>query len=264
MVNHLLAMNPGTAGMPIDGIATKEPAFGLDAYWIKENQKDQAQNLGYTVVDLQTVVTTHLSETIKRHAHELLGRQETQTLIDHLAEYSPKVVEDLVPAILPLGSIQKVLQNLLEEKVSVRDLLSIMECLAEYGNAIKHPSPLTELVRQAVGRTIVQPYLNERGELAVMVLNPELEHKLNESIQNKDAESYLVLDPAYAQKVLESINKTIQGSAFSIQPILLVNANLRLPLRRVLERVLPNLVLISQSEIPPQVAVVTVGAVGAV
>lgn len=262
MLNHLLAMNPGTAVGEVEGVPTKEPAFGLDAYWISEAQKEEAQNLGYTVVNLQTVVTTHLSEIIKRYAHELLGRQEVQRLIDNLAETYPKIVEDLIPGILPLGTVQKVLQNLLSERISIRDLLSILEGLAEHGHATKEPGLLTELVRQSIARVIAQPYMNERNELAVITLNPDLERLLTESIQQTEAGSFVVLDPDRAQALVDRLNTAIESSAFAIQPILLVNPNLRLPLRRLIEKVLPNLVILSQAEIPNHVFVVTVGVVG--
>ena len=261
MLNHMLAMNPGTAMGEIEGVLTKEPAFGLDAYWIKENRRDEAQNLGYTVVDLQTVVTTHLSEIIKRHAHELLGRQETQQLVDNLAEAYPKIVEDLIPTILPLGTVQKVLQNLLSERVSIRDLLSILEGLAEHGQATKDPSFLTEFVRQTIGRTIANPYLSERNELAIMTLNPDLERKLTEAIQQTESGNFIVFDPNKAQRFADNLQNAIESSAFAIQPILMVNPSLRLPLRRLVEKVVPNLVILSQSEIPAHVQVITVGVV---
>ncbi|MDJ0840414.1 MAG: flagellar biosynthesis protein FlhA [Acidobacteriota bacterium] len=262
MLNHLLAMNPGTAVGAIEGVPTKEPAFGLDAFWINEAQRDEAQNLGYTVVNLQTVVTTHLSELIKRFAHELLGRQETQKLIDNLAESYPKIVEDLIPNILPLGVVQKVLQNLLSERISIRDLLSIMEALAEHGQVSKEPGLLTELVRQSISRAVIQPYVNERNELAIISFNPELERLLTEAVQQTEAGSYVVLDPNQAQQLVDRLHNAIESSAFAIQPILLVNPGLRLPLRRLLEKVLPNLVILSQAEIPSHVNVVTVGVVG--
>lgn len=264
MLNHFLAMNPGTAIGEVEGIATREPAFGLDAYWIKENLKDEAQNLGYTVVDLQTVVTTHLSEIIKRHANELLGRQETQGLLDNLAETYPKIVEDLIPGILPLGTVQKVLQNLLSERISVRDLLSILEALAEHGLTTKDSGYLTDLVRQSIGRVIVQPYLNDRGELAVISLNPGLERFLTESVQQTDSGNYLVVPPDKAQRFVDRLNQAIQSSAFAMQPIVLVNPGLRRPLRQLIEKVLPNLLIFSQAEIPPQVNVITIGVVGEV
>ncbi len=261
MLNHLLAMNPGTAIGEIDGVLTREPAFGLDAYWISEAQREEAQNLGYTVVDLQTVVTTHLSEIIKRHAHELLGRQETQKLLDNLAESHNKIVEDLVPNIMPLGTVQRVLQNLLAERVSVRDLLSILESLAEYGMATKDPSILTELARQSVGRTIVQPYLSDRNELAIIALNPDLERYLTESITHTDTGNYVVIDPNKAQIFVDRLHQAIESSAFAMQPILMVNPSLRLPLRRLIEKILPNLVILSQGEVPANVTLVTVGVV---
>lgn len=261
MLNHLLAMNPGTAIGELDGVLTQEPAFGLDAYWILEGVREEAQNLGYTVVDLQTVVTTHLSEIIKRYAYELLGRQETQKLIENLAESHPKIVEDLIPNIIQLGTVQRVLQNLLAERVTVRDLLSILEALAEHGVSTKDPNILTELARQSLGRSIVQPYLNERGELAIIALNPDLERFLTESITQTDTGNYVVIDPNKAQIFVERLHQAIESSAFAMQPILLVNPSLRLPLRKLIEKVLPNLVLLSQGEIPANVTLVTVGVV---
>ena len=261
MLHHLLAMNPGTAIGELDGVLTREPAFGLDAYWIKEAQREEAQNLGYTVVDLQTVVTTHLSEIIKRHSYELLGRQETQSLIDNIAETYPKIVEDLIPGIMPLGTVQRVLQNLLSERVSIRDLLSILEALAEHGLSTKDPSFLTELTRQSIGRTIVYPWMNERNELAIMTLNPELERAMTEAIQQTESGSYLAMDPNRAQGFVDSLQNAINSSAFAMQPILMVNPSLRGPLRRLIEKIVPNLVILSQSEIPATAQVITVGVV---
>ncbi|PIE03075.1 MAG: flagellar biosynthesis protein FlhA [Acidobacteria bacterium] len=260
--NHHLAMNPGTATSEIEGIPTKEPAFGLDAYWIKESQKDQANIMGYTVVDLQTVVTTHISEMIKSHAHELLGRQETQALLNNLAETYPKIVEDLIPAILPLGTVQKVLKNLLIERVSIRDLLSILETLAEYGLTTQDATILTELVRQQIGRNIVQPFTTEQDEIHIISLSPEVEQLLTESYQQSESGNYIALEPQMAQRFLDRLQNTISNSAFAIQPILLVNANLRQPLRKLLERILPNLVILSHNEIPSHLNIITVGVVG--
>jgi len=262
MTGHCLAMNPGTATKAIEGTPTKEPAFGLEAYWIKEGAREFAQNLGYTVVDLPTVITTHLSETIKRHSHELLGRQETQALLDHLAESFPKVVEDLIPTILPLGTVQKVLQNLLVERVSIRDLLTILECLAEHGLQVRDGASLTELVRQAIGRTVVQPYLGETQELAAMVLAPDLEAQLHQALRSGDQGTFLALPPQAGQALLEQIQRAIEASAFSLQPVLLVSPGIRPALRRLLERVLPSLVILSQAEVPSQISILTVGVVG--
>jgi len=260
--NHHLAMNPGTATSEIEGIPTKEPAFGLDAYWIKESQKDQANLIGYTVVDLQTVVTTHISEMIKAHAHELLGRQETQALLNSLAENYPKIVEDLIPAILPLGTVQKVLKNLLQERVSIRDLLTILETLAEFGPTTQDATILTELVRQNIGRNIVQPFMTEQGEIHIITLSPDVEHMMTENLQQSNAGNYIALEPQLAQKFLERLQTTIANSAFAIQPILLVSANLRQPTRKLLERILPSLVVLSHNEVPPHLNIITVGVVG--
>ncbi len=195
-------------------------------------------------------------------AHELVGRQEVQKLIDNLAETYPKIVEDLIPTILPLGTVQKVLQNLVAERISVRDLLSILEALAEYGLITKDPGMLTELTRQAISRYVVQPYINDNNELHIISLSTDLERVLSECTQQTDSGNYIVLDPKQASLLVDRLQGAIQSSAFAIQPILMVNPNLRLPLRNLIGKVLPQLVLLSQSEIPAHVNVITVGVVG--
>jgi flagellar biosynthesis protein FlhA len=260
--NHFLAMNPGTATVEIDGIPTKEPAFGLDAFWIKDEDKDKASLSGYTVVDLQTVVATHLGEVIKSHAASLLGRQEVQNLIQNLADTFPKIVEDLIPGILPLGVVQKVLQNLLQERVSIRDLLSVLEALAETGLSTKDPTLLTEMVRQRVGRAIVSPLLDEQGHLQVLSLGGKMDRQLHEALQTQDHQVYLAPDPQLAQQFFDQLQVAIAQSLFTTQPVLLVGGNLRQPLFQLLQRFFPSLMVLSHQEVPLDIQVQTIGVVG--
>ncbi|MDJ0837108.1 MAG: flagellar biosynthesis protein FlhA [Acidobacteriota bacterium] len=261
MLKHLLAINPGAAVGELDGVFTKEPAFGLDGYWISESQEEHAQSLGYTVVNLQTVIITHLSEIIKRHYHKLLGRQETHFLIENLARTHPKIVEDLIPNILPLGTVQKVLQNLLAERVSIRDLLSILESLAEHGVEEKDSWMLSELVRRDIARTITNPYLNEDGDLHVMTLNSDLEGTLSNAIRQSGSEFLVILDSKMSQLLVDQLHSVIASSSFGIQLVLLVSPALRRPLRKLVEKVLPDLVILSQAEIANDINVVMIGEI---
>lgn len=256
-----LAMNPGTATEPIQGQATTEPAFGLPAYWIPESQRDRAQLLGYTVVDGPTVLTTHLSELIKQQAPELLGRPEVQQLLDALKEQSPKLVEELVPSVIPVGTLQRVLQNLLRERVSIRDLGRILEATAEAVSLTRDPVLLTEYVRQHLGRTLTAPHLTEQNELGVLVLDPALEQTLQGGIESSDRGSFLALAPERIQEILTRIATGITQLLPGAQPVLLTNPIVRPHLRRLLERSLPHLVVLSHSEIPPDVRVVHLGTV---
>ena len=256
-----LAMNPGTATEEIEGTATTEPAFGLPAYWIQENQRDHAQLLGYTVVDGPTVLTTHLSEIIKQQAPELLGRPEVQNLLDALKEQSPKLVEELVPNVVPVTALQKVLQNLLRERVSVRDLGRILEAVADAAGITRDPVMLTEYVRQHLGRALTSPHLSEQNELGVLVLDPELEQALQGGIESTDRGSFLALEPTRIQELLNRIASGISNLLPGAQPVLLTNPVVRPHLRRLLERTLPHLVVLSHSEIPTDVRVVNLGTV---
>ena len=199
MLGRLLAMNPGNTEKEIDGIQTKEPTFGLPAVWISTSGKQEAQMAGYTVVDPSTVITTHIKETIKRHASELLGRQETQALIDKFKESNPKVIEELIPDVLSLGKVQKVLQNLLKEQVSIRDLRTILEQLADYGPTTQDTDILTEYVRQAMARPITKQFQSEDGSLSVMTLDRQLEELIQSSIQKTEVASFLALEPTIAE-----------------------------------------------------------------
>lgn len=261
MPGLFLAMNPGTATEEIQGQPTTEPAFGLPAYWIPDAQRDRAQLLGYTVVDGPTVLTTHLSELVKQQAPELLGRPEVQQLLDTLKEQSPRLVEELVPTVVPVGSLQRVLQNLLRERVSIRDLGRILEAAAEAATLTRDPVLLTEYVRQHLGRTLTAPHLSEQNELGVLVLDPTLEQALQGGIESSERGSFLALAPDRIQELLTRIATGIAQLLPGAQPVLLTNPMVRPHLRRLLERTLPHLVVLSHSEIPSDVRVVNLGTV---
>ena len=264
MLNHFLAMDPGTVEEKITtGIPAKEPVFGLPALWIPERDREKAQFAGYTIVDAASIIATHLSEIIKNFAHELLGRQETQNLLDNLAQHYPKAVEELVPKVLTLGGVQRVLQNLLREGVSIRDLLSIVEILADYAPLTKDPEVLTEYVRQKLARTICRPYQSPEGILTVMSPEPKLEEWISEAIQHTEQGTYLALEPRLAQKILLKIKESsekfqIQG----LQPIILCSPIIRSHLKKLTERYLPRLVVLSHNEIAENIQIQSLGVIG--
>jgi flagellar biosynthesis protein FlhA len=250
MVSHLMAMDPGEVVQKVDGIPTKEPAFDLPALWIPEKKRDEAKYAGYTVVDNTAIVATHLTELIRRHAYELLGRQEVQNLLDNLARTNPKPVEELTPALLSVGMIQKVLQNLLKEGVSIRNLLTIVETLADYAPATKDCDLLTEYVRQKLARAIVSPHIREDGMLNVVTLDQNVEDVLLRSVQHTEHGSYLSVDPKVAGSIMESVNKeTEKVMAKGLHPIILCSPQLRRHFRRMIEQFAPSLMVLSHSEL---------------
>jgi len=263
MMGRLLAMNPGNTEKEIDGIATQEPTFGLPAVWIPTSAKQEAQMAGYTVVDPATVITTHIKETVKRHAHELLGRQEAQALLDKFKESNPKVVEELIPNLLTLGRVQKVLQNLLKEQISVRDLRTILEQLADFAPTTHDPDLLTEYVRQALARPITKQYQSSDGTLSVMTLDRGIEDIIEGSIQRSETSSFLALEPGLAEKLLARLKDTMETLAPRLEtsPVLLASPSIRLHLRRFTERFLPDLVILSHSEVTPSVQIKTLKVV---
>ena len=263
MAGRLLAMNPGTIETEIDGIQTKEPTFGLPAVWISTSDKQKAQMAGYTVVDSSTVVTTHIKETIKRHASELLGRQETQSLIDKFKESNPKVIEELIPDVLSLGKVQKVLQNLLKEQISIRDLRTILEQLADYGPTTKDTDILTEYVRQALARPITKQFQSTDGSLSVVTLNREVEELIHSSIQKTELASFLALEPTVAEKLLIKLQEAVEAITPQMEtsPVLLASPGIRHHLRKFVERFIPDLAVLSHSEIIPSVQIKTLKVV---
>ena len=263
MMGRILAMNPGTTERELDGIKTTEPTFGLPAVWIPSNKKQEAQMAGFTVVDPATVITTHIKETIKRHAPELLGRQETQALLDKFKETNPKVVEELIPNLLPLGKVQKVLQNRLKEKISIRDLRTILEQLSDYASLTQDADVLTEYVRQSLARPITKQYQSADGTLSVLTLDRGIEDIIEGSIQKSETSAYLALEPNTAEKFLTKLRSMIETITPTLEtsPVLLASPGLRMHIRKFTERFLPDLAIISHSEVAPSVQIKTIGVV---
>jgi flagellar biosynthesis protein FlhA len=256
MTGHVLAIDPGTAEKGLEGISTKEPCYGLPALWVADAKREQAQLMGYTVVDLASVITTHLTELIRSHAHELLGRQETQALLDRMAKVAPKVVEELIPQAISLGGLVRVLGNLLRERVPIRDLRTILETVADYAPATKDTDALTEYVRQALARTITHQHLGPDGTLTVISLEPTLDRQLSEAIQTHPQGSYLSIAPSLAQRVQGAIKQAAERAVTrGVQPVLLCSPPLRPHLRRLIERGLATLTVLSLNEVEGQVRV---------
>jgi flagellar biosynthesis protein FlhA len=256
MANYYLAMNPNANDEKIDGIATREPTYGLPALWIKEDVKENALAKGFTVVDLATVLTTHLSEIIKRHCHELLGRQDVQQLLDAVKETHPKVVEELVPNLLPLGGVVQVLQNLLREQVPIRDLLTILETLADWSPATKDLDILTEHVRHALRRSITKMHLTPDGNIAAITLGHSLESLISESLQQTDHGSFLSLDPANVQQLMNNLAASLEKmSALNYQPVVMCSAQIRYHVKRLIDRFMPHITVLSYDEILSKVEI---------
>jgi flagellar biosynthesis protein FlhA len=262
MMGYLMALNPGEVKKTIEGIPTKEPVFGLPALWVPEKRKEEAHFSGYTVVDISTIMATHLTEILKGHADELLGRQDVQKLLDRLAQNYPKAVEELTPNNLALGVVQRVLQNLLRERVSIRDLLTIVETLADYGPVTKDPDVLTEYVRQKLSRSIVKQFETPEGTLPVIALDPRIEDLLREKLVRGEQGSYLALEPGVAQKILTSIHQTLDRvTHLNYQPVILCSPGVRRHLKKLLDRFLPQVAVLSHSELTSQTKIQSLGTV---
>ncbi|PIP90044.1 MAG: flagellar biosynthesis protein FlhA [Bdellovibrionales bacterium CG12_big_fil_rev_8_21_14_0_65_38_15] len=262
MSDHFMAMDPGSVIEKMDGIETVEPVFGLPAVWITEDQRDDAQYNGYTVVDLSTVVATHLTEILKTNLHELFGRQELVRVLDNFKEHYPKVVADLVPDILPLGIVLKVIQNLLKEGVSVRDLRTILESLAEYGGTTKDPDSLTENVRQSLYRTITESIRSEQGDIPIFTLDRKIEESIAGNIIQDGANQQLSLDPKITQSILASLNEKIEeATGMGEKMVVLCSPVIRHHFKRLTEKFIPNLVVISHNELSPDTHIRSLGTV---
>lgn len=258
----LLAMDPGQVSERIDGILTKEPAFGLDAVWISHTNRDRAELAGYTVVDLPTVMATHVTEMIRTHAHELLGRQEASQLIENFKKTHPKVIEDLIPDALSLGGVVKVLQNLLKEQVSIRDLLTIFETLADEAGRTKDLDLLTESVRKHLSRSITAKYTSEDGSVTVMTFDSKLEELVANALLQTEQGVQLVMDPQSASKMISNIAQQIESHPeIASQPILLTSPTVRRHIFKLVTRFIPQLIVLSHNEISSDVKVQSVANV---
>ncbi|NLJ80636.1 MAG: flagellar biosynthesis protein FlhA [Firmicutes bacterium] len=259
MVNHYLAMDAGGVSETIPGIPTKEPAFGLDALWIDSSQRERAEYAGYTVVDPPAVLATHLTEAIKEHAPELLGRQEVKELLDGIREDYSAVVEELVPQLLSMGEVQKVLQNLLAEGIPIRNLITILETLADMAPVTQDPDYLTEYVREALARQISQMYL-EKDELLVLTLSAEWEEAIQDGIEHTERGVSVSLDPRLLQNLYQKLGQALEEHVLPY-PVVLVSPGIRMALKRLTERAIPRLIILSYNEISPDIQVRTVGTV---
>ncbi len=259
---YYLAMDPSGQVQDVPGIPTKEPTFGLSAWWVPASERERLEMAGFTVVDLSTVLVTHLTEFIKANAHVLLGRQEVKELLEAVKEKDPAVVEELTPDLLSLGEIQKVLQNLLKEGIPLRDLVTILEALADGARISKDVDFLTEYVRAALARTITRLFLGAQNKLEVITLHPRLEQLIVDSLQQTQMGSYPVLEPSLARQILEKVKaayeKMVQRTG---RAVLLCSPRTRLPFRKFTERYLPGLVILSLNEIAPNIEVEVVGTV---
>ncbi|MDR1066749.1 MAG: flagellar biosynthesis protein FlhA [Clostridiales bacterium] len=261
MFGHYMAMNPGYVEREIEGIETTEPYMGLPAVWITENQRERAESYGYTVVDPPSIIATHMTEIIRSSLHELLTRQDTQTLIDNVKERNPVLVEELIPKLLTVGEVQKTLSNLLKEGVSIRDFVTILETLADYAPSTRDIDALTEYARQALRGAISNNYLEE-GVNNVITLDPKLEREIMENVRRTEQGSYLALDPEKTKRIFESLNsETAKLSSAGLQPIALTSPMVRLYFKRLVEQIAPSLVVLSYNEIDPKAEIQSIGMV---
>lgn len=267
MPGHLLAMDPGDASGTLQGIPTREPAFGLEAVWVHESARAEAESLGYTVVDAESVIVTHLTETIRSHAAELLTRQDVRTLLDRLKETNAAVVDEVVPDALSLGEIQRVLQSLLVEGVPIRDLGTIVEAIGDKARTTRDTSLLSEYARQALGRAITAPHLDDQLRLQAITLDPAIEQEVSTSITQTTDGEYLAMDPPRAQAIVAALRAQVEHATARAGgghgPVLLCSARIRRHLRRLIAQAQPHLAVCSYNEISPGISVETVGVIHA-
>ena len=262
--NKILAISSDHEPPRLPGMETREPAFGVPARWIAPELREQAIAAGYSVVDQTSVLATHLSELIRQYAHELLTRAETKRLAERLNDSHPKLLEELVPKLMSLGEVQRVLQQLLREQVSIRDLGTILETLVEAAAISKHPISLVESCRQALGRSLIRPLLDERGALRVVTLDPRIEEELNQAFSPQmPASGAMALQPTFLRRLLEALRKLVGENVEVATPIILCSVNSRFHLRRLLEPLLPKVVVISHGEIPALTPVHSIGVLNA-
>ena len=256
---HELAIPAGKAEAPPGGRQTREPAFGMTGWWIPTPYAEKARRSGFTVVDAVSVMGTHLTELIRRHAHEIFSRQETKKMLDRVALEHPKVVEDLVPKLLPLATVQRVLQNLLRERVSIRDTVSILEALSEAAAATRNPILLTEYTRQSIRRTIVRPYLNTAGDLSALIMDPALEHSVEGAIEHNEQSSHLTLSPQSIRDLVARIER--KTGAPEAPVVVVTSSGARFFLRQLVETRLSSVFFIGHNEIPAEVKIISLGLI---
>lgn len=262
MPDHYLAMNPDSSGSKIQGVETVEPAFGLPAIWISEAQRHRAESMGYTVVNVVSVMSTHIMEIIKVYAHEILGRQDVRNLIDNLKKTYPALIEEVIPGLLSVGGLQKVLQNLLKERIPVKDMVTILEVLGDYAPRTKDTDILTEYVRHALARSICKLYQDDGGRIKALTIDPQLEDQLNSALRKSGDVSYLALEPLEVQRIVEKTSALMEETSMDgISPVVLCSPQIRMHFKRLLERGLPSLAVLSYNEIDPSIQLESVGMI---
>ena len=249
----LTSMNAGLA------YKTREPAFGLPALWVPSDRIDAARGAGYTVVDSVNVIGTHFSELVRQHTSELFSRQDAKAFCDRVSQEHAKLLEDLVPKLLSLSAVQKVLQNLLRERVSIRDGVSILEALSEAAPTSKNPVLLTEFSRQAIRRTITKPYLNPKGELPAYLLEPSLEQSIESGVQHTEHNSILVLSPQAVRDVVSRVERKIEKR--EVPTVIITSSGARYFLRQMLEASLPNVYPLAHNEVPSGIKILSLGVI---
>ncbi len=262
MADLLLAVSSDHVFGVVPGIPTKDPVFGLDALWIEPSMKENAERTGYTVIEPAAVLSTHLAELVKTHAFELLSRQDVQTLLDNARSINASVVSELVPNILQVGDVQKVLQHLLKERVPIRDMVTMLETLADFGTRVKDPDQLGELVRSAIGRTITRQFVDPDNKLFCLTLSAPLERSLGDALSVTSYGSVIALEPNTQQRFLDSLRAEVERCQNQgMQVVLLCGTKVRLALFRLIERQIPNLPILAYNEVSAQVDVDFVGQV---
>jgi flagellar biosynthesis protein FlhA len=255
MIDHYLALKPADVDDSIVGIETVDPTFGLPALWITERERENAELYGYTTIDAPSVISTHLIEVIKQHAHELLGRQQVQVLVDNLKQQQPALVDEVTPKLFSIGEVQKVLANLLRENISIRDLGTILEILADYGTLTRDPEILTEYVRRSLKRAITHRFMPE-GKARVITLDPSLEQKIAESIKQTEQGSFAILEPSDIQRILINLKRAVEYFLDSgITPIVLTSPVIRKDFKKLTEQLDPDLTVLAYNEIEQNVEI---------
>ena len=264
LFDHYMAMNPGFVEEEISGIPTFEPSFHLPAIWITESQRERAESLGYTVVDPPSIIATHLTEIIRQHISELLTRQDVQNLVNNIKESNPSLVDELTPKLLGLGEIQKVLQNLLREGISIRDLLSIFETLADHATVTRDTDVLTEYVRQSLKRAISAKYFDANEATSVVTLDPKIEQEIMNSVKQTEQGAYLTIDPDRTKEIMKSVGEEI-GKLENLgrNPIIITSPIVRMYFKKLTEDYYQDLIVVSYNEIDSNVELQSVGMVTA-
>jgi flagellar biosynthesis protein FlhA len=256
MPGHWLAMNATNSKASLKGMPTVEPVFQLPATWVTAMERKNAEIAGYTVVDAPSVMVTHLSESIKRHCHEILTRQDVQVLLDNLKQTNPAVVNELVPTPLSIGQVQRILQNLLAEGISIRNLAGILEKVGDQAAFSKNPDELSEYARRALGSQLTKPFQNENGGIRVITIDPRLEQQLTQSVRQSATEMALIIEPKLARHVIEVLSKFVQQMlSAGHQPVILCAPQLRLAFRRFFENTFSNLAVLSYAEVPSRMQI---------